>query len=109
MKITKQQLKQIIKEELANILESPRMSGIMNPEDPEVMARINREKTWSVEERVKEQYAQEISDIAMDMYHTGSSFEEALEYLVADGRISVPSPEEIEIMKIEAEREAEDL
>ena len=73
------------------------------------MAQINREKTWSDKERVKEQYAQEISDIAMDMYHTGSSFEEALQYLVNKGQISDPSPEEIEIMKREAEMQAGDL
>jgi len=107
VKLTTQQLKQIIRETIEESL--PRMSGMMNPEDPEVMADLERKKTWNDEERVKEQYAQEISNIAMDIHHTGSSFEEALRYLVDDGQISDPSPEEIEIMKKEAERQAEDL
>ena len=44
MKLTQQQLRQIIKEELESVLESPMMSGAMNPEDPEVMADLDRRK-----------------------------------------------------------------
>jgi len=107
MKITTQQLKQIIRETIEESL--PRMSGMMNPEPPEVMADLERRKNMGLEEKVREMYADEISDIAMDIHHTGSSFEESLMYLVNKGQISDPTPEEIEIMKIEAERQAEDL
>jgi len=107
MKITTQQLKQIIRETIEESL--PRMSGMMNPEPPEVMADLERRKNMGLGEKVIEMYANEIANIAMDIHHTGSSFEEALQYLVDDGQISDPSPEEIEIMKIEAERQAKDL
>ena len=85
------------------------MSGIMDPEPPEVMADLERRKNMGLEEKVREMYADEIANIAMDIHHTGSSFEEALRYLVDAGQISDPSPEEIKIMRIEAERQAEDL
>ena len=46
MKITKRQLKRIIREAVL----SPRMSGMMDPEDPSVMANIEARKSMTDED-----------------------------------------------------------
>ena len=112
MNITKEQLKQIIKEELANILESPRMSGAMDPEDPSVMADIERRNNQGLEEEVRELYAQEISNLAMIMYSAGEmSQEDALAALAEDPRVDVEGmlPEEAALVYSLAQEEAEEM
>ena len=48
MKLTKEQLKQIISETIEESL--PRMSGLMGPEDPSVMADIEASKVMTDED-----------------------------------------------------------
>ena len=112
MRITKEQLKQIIKEELEMILEGSNMSGVLNPEDPSVMADIERKKNQGFEEEVREIYAQEISDLAMILYNSGEmSQEEALAALAEDPRVDVEGmlPEEAALIYSLAQEEVAEM
>ena len=109
MKITKRQLRQIIKEAMD---EAPRMSGMMDPEPQEVMDDIERQRNQSAEERVAEIYAQEISDLAMIIaYADPESQEVAFMFLAEDPRNDVDSiePGEKDIIWNLALLESEDL
>jgi len=110
MKITRKQLRRIIRESLN---ETPRMSGIMSPEDPSVMADIERRRNQGDEERVAEIYGQEISDLAMLIhYYEGDlSDEEILVALAEDPRFDIDSiePDEMAIIWDLAVLDAEEL
>ena len=110
MKLTEQKLKKLILETMNEV--RPRMSGIMDPEDPSVMADIERRNNMDVEEEVRELYAQEISDLAMIMYNSGEMpQEEALAALAEDPRIDVDGmlPEEASLVYALALEEMEEM
>ena len=91
VKLTKQQLKKIIRETIEESL--PRMSGMMNPEDPEVMDRINREKTWSDEKRWMENN-REFIDFAKDLIDEEGHEREMVEDILLSG-LNPPSQDDV--------------
>ena len=114
MKLTNDQLKKIIKEELKNVLEGPRISGVMNPEDPSVMVDIERRRNQGDEERVAETFADAISALAglIDWMALDEPDREAtFEILSGDPRYPMTnvSTEEVDIMWALAQQEAAEM
>ena len=119
MKITKRQLRRIIREGWMEDKRpshvrsgNPRMSGMMDPEPQEVMDDIERRENMGLEEKVREWYYQEISDLAMLIhYEPDLSDEEILVALAEDPRFDVDSiePEEMAMIWDLAELEAGEL
>ena len=117
MNITKNQLKQIIKEELNAVMESysdEYKNYLLRPEDPEVMADIERRNNMGLEEKVKEWYDHEISDLAMIIFHEGleeDQMEQGFAILGEDPRyvLETIKPEELPIIWKLALEDAENM
>jgi len=87
---------------------------MLRPEDPEVMADIERRNNMDLEEKVKEWYGNEITDLSQIIWMEGleeNQMEQGFAILGEDPRYVLESiePEELPIIWKLALEEAEDM